>query len=91
MKKQTDLTPRESAKLLIRRLVPTRARLHVALYDAEARSYRGVPDYSTMIPVYSRSELLALWRLLRDVVESEDWHDDRGSGRGRDLSVPVGG
>lgn len=62
---------------MIRRLVPTRARLQFSIYDhtQENRSYRAVPGYRALFSVYSRKELLALWRLLRDVLESEDWHD----------------
>ena len=72
-----DLVGREEPGALIRRLVPTRARLQFSIYDhsRDKRSYRGVPGYRALLSIYSRKELLALWRLIRDVVESEDWHD----------------
>ena len=63
---------------MIRRLAPTRARLQFSIYDhmLEKRAYRAVPGYRALLSIYSRKELLALWRLIRDVVESKGWHDD---------------
>jgi hypothetical protein len=69
---------REEPGAMIRRLAPTRARLQFSIYDhmLEKRAYRAVPGYRALLSIYSRKELLALWRLIRDVVESKGWHDD---------------
>lgn len=71
-------TGREEPRAMVRRLVPTRARLQLSIYDhmLEKRAYRAVPGYRALLSIYSRKELLALWRLIRDVIESKGWRDD---------------
>jgi hypothetical protein len=78
-----NLTKRETPGAMLRRVTPTTARVQLTVYDRKNRVYKAVPGFLALFPIKSRSELLALWRQLRDALEGGTWKDaDCGDGGG---------
>ena len=60
-----------AAETMIRRLVPGRIRISIAVYDQRGgRSFRGLPGYSRTVDVRSAEELRALWDSLAEFLDA---------------------
>jgi hypothetical protein len=94
---QIDLTGgRIAARKLLRRLVPSRIRLALSIYDRKTHRYVQIPGYKGAIPVATKGEVVKLWRAIREAVESQTWrvhadddHDDL-DGDEEDPSADLG-
>lgn len=73
----------------MKRLLPTRARFQLTLYDRATypKSYRALAGYRALVTVVSEKEVAALWNIIRAAIDREDWRDVdaratvRGDGR----------
>lgn len=93
-KKPKILLHRESDEDILKRLLPTRARIAISVYDHQqpggARFYRHLSTLHTIAPVYTKRELLTLWHAIETLIESGSWHDERARDAGDRLPAAVG-
>lgn len=65
---------RAAAGALAKALLPTRARISVALYDRDGgRSFRGLPGYAIIVDVNDREELSRLWFSVEAFIQEGTW------------------
>lgn len=68
---------RADASTIIKRAVPSRARVALSIYDhTEGKVYRWLPDYSRVAAVFTKGEVEALWKLIEEVIAHGAWRDD---------------
>lgn len=81
---------RADAGEIIKRAVPSRARLALAIYehDGATRAYRWLPEYSIIVAVYTKAEVDALWHSIADTIERGAWRDDQHRDRVARMGTP---
>ena len=93
-KKPKILLTREADEDVLKRLLPTRARIAVSVYDHQQpgsrRFYRHLSELHLIAPVYTKKELQALWRLIEAVIINGEWIDERARDAGDRVPAVVG-